>query len=254
VSRLSPGQIDALSKLPSLQGAPLSIFVALLIAQQPLQATEMQTFTGLANEAVTKGLKKLTDLRAVIHLGRFVGWTLTPDWRQLPLPLQFLAEENHENRDHHENRDFLISSSRYIASGKESLTTTTYQTAIEIHENRDFPQSEVRPETTVPVEPENTALNDPEDIEVAHWLLHGGIAPGSPKMTALLKLELAAEYVQAHVLEHLYELKAWERERVGRKPGTGTLIYRLENDWPAPVMRCETCLERLPCICHLVKR
>src|SRR5687768_15293466 len=119
MAHLSSAQLDALSKLPSLQGAPLSIFVALLIAQQPLQARELETFTGLANGAVTKGLEKLTTLRAVVHLGRSAGWVLTPDWQQLPLPLQFLNSGNHENRDY----PLLSSSNKYI--GKESLTTTT---------------------------------------------------------------------------------------------------------------------------------
>lgn len=219
---LDRDQIDALSRLPSLKGAPLSIFVAMLIAQQPLLARELRTYTGLANGAITSGLRTLEDLKAVLNLGHR-GWVLSPGWQQLLLPLEFLTEPtDHENRDKdHENRDLpplLVVSSR-SPEGEDLLTN--HQEPPANHENRDL-----GPENTVP-----------------GWLALGGLAPGSPKMRLLAQKIQSPEYAKAHVLEHLFEQREWQRHRNGREPGTGTLIYRLEHNWPAPGMRCFDCLE-----------
>lgn len=240
MNTLHSDQIAALSRLPSLQGAPLSIFVAMLIAQQPLQAKELETYTGLANGAVTSGLTKLTHLRAVINLGRR-GWILSPDWQQLTLPLQFLSSGvNHENRDlDHENRDLppLLVSCLVSDDREEDNQLTNQPGRRANHENRDLPLlGEVVAET-------NT---------VAYWLKKAGVVPGSKQMTLLVQKITSPEYAKAHALQYLHERRTWEKAgKRDREPGTGTLIYRLDKGWSSPAMRCEECLRlERECTCE----
>jgi len=87
----SDSRQDALMKLPSLKGAPLSILLALMIAQKPLLSHELQVFTGYSHDSVGRGLQRLATLGVVMDVGRRRGWMLTGDLRQLPLPLQFIV-------------------------------------------------------------------------------------------------------------------------------------------------------------------
>ncbi len=237
MNTLHPDQVDALSRLPSLKGAPLSIFVAMLIAQQPLQASELETYTGLANGAVTKGLKRLTDLKAVINLGRR-GWILSPNWQQLTLPLQFLVSGsvNHEKRDlDHEKRDLPPLLVSCLVDDLEEDALTNQPTSAANHEKRDLRQS---------------VEKGPKEVE--HWLEQGGIVPNSPKMRLLVQKIQSPEYAKAHVLEHLYQRMVWEKGgKRDREPGAGALIYRLEQGWSAPHMRCPECLRlERSCTCN----
>ena len=238
---LHPAQVEALSRLPSLKGAPLSIFVAMLIAQQPLQAHELQTFTGLSSGAITRGLKTLANLRAVISTGQR-GWVLSPNWRQLTLPLEFLpAAEGEDRKKSDLNRKKCDSPPLLVVSSRSNREKEDLPTNHQPAENHK--KSESGPENTVPtVEAENTVLD---------WLVRGGIAPGSPKMRLLVQKIQSPAYAKAHVLEHLHERREWQRHKNGREPGTGTLIYRLEHDWPPYPMRCPDCLAvEKDCRCH----
>lgn len=245
MNSLHPDQIAALSRIPSLKGGALSLVVVMLIAQQPLMAHELQTFSGLANGAVTAGLRTLTTLKAVINLGRR-GWVLSPNWQQLTIPLQFLGDNvNHENRDcprelsfvNHENRDYPTPLVVSLVSNdpKEEDNQLTKLRGPVNHENRDLP---------------STGEDFDDTNSVAYWLKKAGVIPGSKQMTLLVEKIKSPQYAKAHALQHLHERRVWEKAgKSSREPETGALIYRLHKGLAAPSMRCEECLN-LERDCH----
>lgn len=258
MAQLNKNQIESLSKLPSLKGSALSILVALLIAQRPLQAQELQSFTGYSDNGITSGLRTLQHLRAIADLGKGRGFMLAPTWQQLTLPLNWGANRENpdlvgkDNRDfpdlpihNRENPDYLSphggGSSGYI-SGDSDLTTTTKQ-----RRNRDFPDLPVDNlavggETTPSNAPEITARSGgPEITAVARWLEKAGISPASHHWQKIIGMGHKPDYVKAHVLELLASDAA-----IGDADAikSGGLIYRLEHNWKAPPMRCPECLER----------
>lgn len=242
-------RLDALQKLPALKGPALSIMMALIISRRPLQALELQSFTGYSNQAVTSGLRKLRHFRAAVNLGHGRGYTLTPFWQQMLLPLSFA---DHENHDHdHENHDH---SSPHGSGGggisiKPDGSPPTNHGAAGDHENHDQPvdksaaSGEITPRHAAP---EITARSgSPEITEVARWLAAAGIDAGSYKWQKIVAMGHRPEYVKAHVLTllaHQRGLPVAKSDEIG----TGALIYRLVRNYGAPPMRCADCL-------HLVR-
>lgn len=225
------GRQDALMKLAGLQGAPLSIFVALLIAGCPLNRKQLMAFTGYKKDAITEGISTLGVLGAVVPRGRGKGWELVPNWQQLPLPLLFVSEEKAEKPPlRAEKSPFAI-----VPPHTRDLLTFTTTT--------DLDQEEV-----VVVTREGKAEKSPFPVDnsVRGWLEHGGVGSSSQQMQALLKMNLDKEYVKAHVLERLAKLKAGESNF-----GVGLLIVRLKAGDAAPPMRCQECLKvERQCTCH----
>lgn len=263
---LTQNQIEALSKLPSLKGAALSILVALLIAERPLQAQELQSFTGYGDNGITSGLRTLQHLRAIVNIGKGRGYILAPTWQQLTLPLNwdqnrenpdFIGGDNRENPDlpiqNRENPDYLShygGSSSYISQDQDLTTTTTMEP--QNRENPDFPvdnltsRGETTPQKTAP---EITARSgSPEITAVARWLEKAGVSPASYHWEKILAMGHKEAYVKAHVLELLANQAGIDDADPIQ---TGGLIHRLENKFGAPPMRCPDCLERKRrCLCH----
>jgi len=239
---LTQNQIESLSKLPSLKGPALSILVALLIAERPLQAQELQTYTGYGDNGITSGLRTLMHLRAIADMGKGRGFILAPTWQQLTLPLNW--GDNRENPDYlgpnRENPDFLgphSSSGGYITNNPDISTTTTKQPPN--RENPDLAAVNIASEHAAP---EITARSSgPEITAVARWLQSAGISPASHHWTKIMGMGHKEAYVKAHVLEFL--ASEAEIEDAGDVK-SGGLIYRLEHNWKAPPMRCPECLER----------
>jgi len=259
------GRLEALQKLPALKGPALSIVVALMIAQRPLQATELQTFTGYSNQAITAGLRTLRHFQAVVNLGHGTGYQLASIWRQMMLPIQFadheihdqaqhnpqvIHREDHENHDQggkngqvdHENHD-----QRPHHGGGSGLNHDPDVSpppppwGRQRHENHDRPvdpsaSGEITPSRAAP---EITARSgSPEITAVAYWLNLAGVDPGSHNWGKIIALGQQPEYVKAHVLELLASQEGFTADEIG----TGALIYRLTHRWGAPPMRCEKCL------------
>jgi hypothetical protein len=242
---MSSDRLETLQKLPSLKGPALSIVMALLIAQRPLQSSELETFTGYADQAVRRGLRKLRHMQAIVHLSRSRGWALTPQWQQLTLPL---TSENHEldrekrsrSRENHELDPPIVVSSSNSINQMESTTTTKTTRQGSDRENHDLPhnhQGEITPKPPAEI---TARSGSPEITAVARWLQKAGINPDSGVWAEITSQALDPNYVKSHVLE----LLAAEAGIAGadEKLQTGGLIYRLRHQWRAPPMRCEECL------------
>lgn len=222
---------DSLMKLASLQGAPLSIFVALLIAGCPLNRQQLMAFTGYRKDAITEGIATLGVLGAIVGRGRGKGWELVPNWQQLPLPLLFISERKAEKPPlKAEKPPFAVE----LPHTRDLLTFTT---------TTNLDQGEA---VVVTREAKAEKPPFPVDNSIQAWLERGGVGRESAQMQALLKLSLETDYVKAHVLERLASVKAGN----GRF-GVGLLIVKLKAGDAAPPMRCEECLE-VECHCNSI--
>ncbi len=223
------GRLDALMKLPALKGAALAVFVALLIAQKPLTRQELHLYTGWGLDAITDGVKRLGLIGAIIDRGRYGGWELAPNWRQLPLPLLYLGDQEGgkspttkaEKSPSPVTRDLLL-----------TTTTTTDYEKVAAAVTREAKAGK----SPSPPKPVNNSVRE--------WLIKGGIGPDSAKMHQLLALDFEETYVKAHVLNRLAAVEA-ENGRFS----AGMLITKLEAHDPAPPMRCQECL-KLPKDCR----
>lgn len=226
-------RLDALMKLPALKGAALAVFVALLIAQKPLTREELTMYTGWARDAITDGIRRLGMIGAIVDRGRYGGWELAPNWQQLPLPLLYLGNgeggnlptTKAEKSPSPHTRDLLTFTTTTKSLDQEKAAAVTRVRAA---------KAEKPPSPAGPVK---------------NWLIKGGIAPSSPKMYALLALDMDPDYVKAHVLNRLAALKEGND-----RFGVGMLIRKFEDDDPAPPMRCEECLQpEEKCDCRTAK-
>lgn len=81
-----------LATIRALKGAPLSILVAMLIARQPVGENWLVTITGYSQNTVRNGCKFLTEIQMIQRNGRYHGYVLTQDAKQLTLGQQELGE------------------------------------------------------------------------------------------------------------------------------------------------------------------
>ena len=213
--------------LRNLQGAPLSIIIALIMAGRALLASELEMWTGYSDKTITRGLALLETLRLIAHHGKYDGWSLTAAVHQLPLPLLFSEKDNRRNSG------YLSSSSSSLILGPEEEEESRTR---ENRRNSDFAAASY----PQPVDNDN-------DAEVQDWLLRGGVGQNSPKMRELLSLALHPDYVAAHVLERLAQVQA------GQNYPVGWLINKMLCGDMAPPMRCVDCLQ-LDCYCDVIRR
>jgi hypothetical protein len=76
-----------LAILRALKGAPISIVIALKLANQPVGAAWLIVATGYSHGAISRALRVLCELQIVQPISRCNGWTLSEGGSQLLLPL-----------------------------------------------------------------------------------------------------------------------------------------------------------------------
>jgi hypothetical protein len=74
-----------LATLRALKGAPLSILIAMMIAQQPVGEGWLETITGYSQNTVRNGCKFLLEIQMIQRNSRYQGYTLTNGARQLAI-------------------------------------------------------------------------------------------------------------------------------------------------------------------------
>ena len=226
--------------LRNLKGAPLSIIWALLMANmyapagsvRALQNRDLETWTGYSDKPVASALGLLHTMGMVAQNGGG-GWYLTTAAYQLPLPLWLpdgggnapLSEVSRRN-----SPTLLSSSSSLISMDPEEEETEKRARA---RKDGEFPTED------------NGAVDNSVDKREAirQLLLRGGVGANSRKMGELLNLDMSVRYVEAHVLERLYQARAHQHN--SRQPDypVGWLINRLLCGDPSPQPRCPSCLQ-----------
>jgi hypothetical protein len=84
--------INPLTAIRSLKGAPLSCLVAMMFANQPVGKEWLARVTGYSDKPVASALDYLLEMGFVINGSRSQAWELHPDIKQLPMenPTLFL--------------------------------------------------------------------------------------------------------------------------------------------------------------------
>ena len=254
-TRLTKREISGLVGPLSGTASQILCVFFLAVVGQSFTGKELARMLGKSANTISAAMQQLESQGWLQNNGKNNGWSLQSKYHQASL-LDWMIQENLDHR-HNMIQEYLdqvqvdpkkfgstpplvVSSSSYSSKNEKLLTTTSADDPKKFGSTRNQTAGS---ENTAPGGPENTVPVNPENTVVADWLLRGGVAAGSPKWAEIVALDLAGDFVKAHVLNHLYEAQEWERERRGRRPGTGTLIYRLKKGWPAPPMRCEECLE-----------
>jgi hypothetical protein len=162
--------INPLTILRSLKGAPLSCLMALMFATKPVGKEWLSRITGYSDKPVAAALDYLLEMGFVTTSGRYESWQIKQNVFQLPLgPENPLPESSRNNSD--------------------SLPTTT---AINIDSNKIDKKA-------VEVVKEEPEYYNPNFEECHHILKSAGI--GEPMASRLVNIEHATPYyLLAHVL------------------------------------------------------
>lgn len=258
-------QIDSAlaGTMTRLKGAPLSVIIVMILYPVALKLDDLTYATGYSKRQVRDTMRQLERDQLVINHGRYNGWVLSEQVKQLPLFHHTLGQpvDNLET-------SFLSA----ILGAAESAARRGEET----HERQNLPlvrqnlplTSHARVTTTSDTSlPNHSSLNssssNPNGLRAAIFsaaqqqpqiyelLLEGGVGAESPKMLELLQLHLDVDYLEPHVLQFLYE-----QERDGGRHTSGLLISRIERDHPPPPLRCRDHLDTLePCIrCDIHRR
>ena len=166
--------INPLTALRSLKGAPLSCLVALIFANQPVGKEWLARVTGYSDKPVAAAMDYLLEMGFVIHGGR-CNWRIHHDFYPLPLANPHLISEVTRK-----NPDFLPSTSASIV---ESINTVKNKV-----EEKEAPPA-IR-----------------ENSESIHIMKLAGI--GNPTLTKLANQDhITPFYVLAHTLQAKKEKK-----------------------------------------------
>jgi len=183
-----------LATIRALKGAPLSILVAMLIARQPVGENWLVTITGYSQNTVRNGCKFLTEIQLIQRNGRYHGYVLTKDAKQLTLG----QLEECEPKELGEGQNLTL---------PESTTTVT----LNKKEDNDSEEKAVEEE-------ERASKNDSRLV----LLYSAGIM--EPMASRLLeKSWVTREYLEAHI----------DKANKERTP-VGLLIHRIRSHDPIP--------------------
>jgi len=101
--------INPLTALRSLKGAPLSCLVALMFASQPVGKEWLSRITGYSDKPVSAALDYLLEMGFVTSSGRYHAWQINHQAIQLPLETtQMLSESSRNYSDSNPTTTALI--------------------------------------------------------------------------------------------------------------------------------------------------
>ena len=153
-----------LEKLRALKGSPLSIIIAMFIANQPVGENWLCSVTGYSQNTVRRGCKFLEETQMIRRNGRYESYVLSDGMMQLPLGMEALPESQKLTLD-------------------DLLTTTTFNKYEE-----DF--SEEKATVVIPGESKNDAR-----LELLH---NAGVM--EPTASRLLEHAWVTKgYLEAHI-------------------------------------------------------
>jgi predicted transcriptional regulator len=184
-----------LPTLRALKGAPLSIVVALMMANQPVGESWLVSITGYSQNTIRNGCKFLTETQMIQRNGRYQGYVLSHGAEQFPLGMEELRE-----------------------SQKLTLpavtTTTTFNSKKDVDSEEKAASALKRESKIDPRE----SKNDSRTV----LLYSAGIM--EPTASRLLKLPWATQmYIQAHIDKANKENKS-----------VALLIHRIQSHDPMP--------------------
>jgi len=194
-----------LEKLRALKGSPLSIIIAMFIANQPVGENWLCSVTGYSQNTVRRGCKFLEETQMIRRNGRYESYVLSDGMMQLPLGMKAMPESQKLTLD-------------------DLLTTTTFNKYEE-----DF--SEEKATVVIPGESKNDARLETQ-------------AAGASFFDARLELLHNAgvmEPTASRLLEHAWVTKGYLEAHIEKakreKADTALLIHRIQSHDPMPRIR-----------------
>lgn len=257
---------EQVSFLHSMKGAPASIIIALALTGVSLTNEDLQLVTGYSDKPISKGLALLELHGLAQHNGRRYGWSL-PQGIQLPLFPSALLGKGHDRSAPLGSGNEGLLKDRNISEDRNISDLSSENFRSPVTRARSSSSSLI-PHQSKEKEEERKKRKDRKFSElraagdnkaVFEWLLRAGVGKRSKKMRELLELELSEEHVAAFVLDREAAIaSAQSKARGGVDPQTvyptGHLIRKLLDGDPVPPMRCEDCLQVLPCYCGVIQR
>ena len=194
-----------LEKLRALKGSPLSIIIAMFIANQPVGENWLCSVTGYSQNTVRRGCKFLEETQMIRRNGRYESYVLSDGMMQLPLGMKAMPESQKLTLD-------------------DLLTTTTFNKYEE-----DFSEENVA--VVIPGESKNDARLETQ-------------AAGASFFDARLELLHNAgvmEPTASRLLEHAWVTKGYLEAHIEKakreKADTALLIHRIQSHDPMPRIR-----------------
>lgn len=188
--------INPLTALRSLKGAPLSCLVALIFANQPVGKEWLARVTGYSDKPVSSAMDYLLEMGFVINGGRTEAWEIHQEFRQLSM----------------RNPELFLNSSR---NNSDSEATTT---ALIVDSNN---MHEIAVAEEVEVEEEIVTSDFSESLEI---IKSAGI--GEPMASRLARMShINPYYLTAHILQA-------QKDEINIR----LLIHRLRSRDPAPML------------------
>ena len=194
-----------LEKLRALKGSPLSIIIAMFIANQPVGENWLCSVTGYSQNTVRRGCKFLEETQMIRRNGRYESYVLSDGMMQLPLGMKAMPESQKLTLD-------------------DLLTTTTFNKYAE-----DF--SEEKAAVVIPGASKNDSRLETQ-------------AAGASFFDARLELLHNAgvmEPTASRLLEHAWVTKGYLEAHIEKakreKADTALLIHRIQSHDPMPRIR-----------------
>jgi len=208
-----------LEKLRALKGSPLSIIIAMFIANQPVGENWLCSVTGYSQNTVRRGCKFLEETQMIRRNGRYESYVLSDGMMQLPLGMKAMPESHSP-----EGCSSSKSGQRPKLTLDDLLTTTTFNKYEE-----DF--SEEKATVVIPGESKNDARLETQ-------------AAGASFFDARLELLHNAgvmEPTASRLLEHAWVTKGYLEAHIEKakreKADTALLIHRIQSHDPMPRIR-----------------
>lgn len=227
MTRLTERDLKVAGMVSPLSGTAAKILCIFFLATvgQSFTGQDMADMLGVSANTITPAMRQLTRLGYLQHNGKYYGWSLVSQYRQMSLAE--LIQENLDNpKIFGSTPPLVVSSLVSDLDRQEDLT--------------NLPSS-------APDNPNFFGLSSAEpEAQIEYWLDLGGVTRGTTSWDLLVGIE-SVDFVKAFVLQFLHERRAWERSnKHDQEPEVGLLVHRLKEGMKGrrrpPVMRCPECL------------
>lgn len=207
----------------SMSPAAAKIMWILLLSGRSLTGKELEFACDLSDKPIKKGLAWLEFKGLVQNNGKFNGWSLTAAATQLALPgICQLGESRRKS-------DFLQLESRRISDHQpESRRFSDHGAPPSSSSSSKLIDQEEEEERKGESRRKSDFRSGPEKEKLRHCLVSAGIGPRSKKLKELLALELALDFVRAHIAAREALLAS------GEKYPISWLITKLLDGDPVP--------------------
>lgn len=199
----------------ALKGAPLSVYMVLLVMRQPASAEYLAMYTDYSPNVVAQALTYLTDTGLVRRNGRTSGWMLVDGATQLPLPADNAAHVDKPVDKPVDKLPERTSDSEVQSSESEVRRSSLVDRSIDITRDENLASLEQPTSNSESPEPDFPEPDAGEEDSIASLLDKADVR--DPKRTEILRMKgITPDMVRYHL---------------ATSQNTGQAIYRIQHRW-----------------------